>query len=201
MEKDFGYRPPQSDPVVVRQAESARRLRRASAAPQQCSRNAASTSSAEDCPLAASLNLAEIRSMIDLLRVATVLVSPCVRKHIVCENTHARAPRRPVCDTHPPHPFCLDCMYTMEGVTRVVAMGQSQMPPLSLWRWGFETKTHRQICTNTNVCNHFIPSSLCDHVGETFRCQSALSNCKQARLACGPLARPKTLHRAARWAA
>ena len=48
------------------------------------------------------------------------------------------------------------------------AMGQSQMPPLSLWRWGFETKTHRQICTNTNVCNHFIPSSLCDHVGETF---------------------------------
>ena len=50
----------------------------------------------------------------------------------------------------------------------MVAMGQSQMPPLSLWRWGFETKTHRQICTNTNVCNHFIPSSLCDHVGETF---------------------------------
>jgi hypothetical protein len=31
--------------------------------------------------------------------------------------------------------------------------------------------------------------------------QSALSNCKQARLACGPLARPKTLHQAARWAA
>ena len=51
----------------------------------------------------------------------------------------------------------------------MVAMGQSKMPPLSLWRWGFETKTHRQICTNTNVCNHFIPSSLCDHVGETFR--------------------------------
>ena len=50
----------------------------------------------------------------------------------------------------------------------MVAMGQSLMPPLSLWRWGFETKTHRQICTNTNVCNHFIPSSLCDHVGETF---------------------------------
>ena len=77
MEKYFGYRPPQSDPVVIRQAEImaeiARRLRRASAAPQQCSRNAASTSSAEDCPLAASLNLAEIRSMIDLLRVATVL--------------------------------------------------------------------------------------------------------------------------------
>ena len=80
MEKYFGYRPPQSDPVVIRQAESARRLRRASAAPQQCSRNAASTSSAEGCPLAASLNLAEIRSMIDLLRVATVLVSHCVRK-------------------------------------------------------------------------------------------------------------------------
>ena len=51
----------------------------------------------------------------------------------------------------------------------MVAMGQSQMPPLSLWRWGFETKTHRQICTNTNVCNHFIPSSLCDHVGTDMR--------------------------------
>ena len=162
MEKYFGYRPPQSDPVVIRQAESARRLRRASAAPQQCSRNAASTSSAEDCPLAASLNLAEIRSMIDLLRVATVLVSHCVRKHTRTSATQTSL-------RHPPSaPILSGCMYTMEGVTRVAAMGQSQMPPLSLWRWGFETKTHRQICTNTNVSNHFIPSSLCDHVGETF---------------------------------
>ena len=50
----------------------------------------------------------------------------------------------------------------------VVRTPHEQMPPLSLWRWGFETKPHHQICTNTTVCNHFTPSSLCDHVGETF---------------------------------
>ena len=97
----FGYRPPQSDPVAIRQAESARRLRRASAAPQQCSRNAASTSSAEDCPLAASLNLAEIRSMIDLLRVATVLVSHCVRKHTRTSATQTSLRQREARPTAP----------------------------------------------------------------------------------------------------
>ena len=108
MEKYFGYRPPQSDPVVIRQAESARRLRRASAAPQQCSRNAASTSSAEDCPLAASLNLAEIRSMIDLLRVATVLVSHCVRKHTRTSATQTSL-------RHPPSAPILSGLYVYNG--------------------------------------------------------------------------------------
>ena len=68
----------------------------------------------------------------------------------------------------------------------MVAMGQSQMPPLSLWRWGFETKTHRQICTNTNVCNHFIPSSLCDHVGETFLASSDSETISLLGGPCGP---------------
>ena len=94
---------PHSDPVVVRQAESARRLRRASAAPQQCSRN-----SAEDCPLAASLNLAEIRSMIDLLRVATVLVSHCVRKHTRTSATQTSL-------RHPPSAPILSGLYVYNG--------------------------------------------------------------------------------------
>ena len=72
----------------------------------QCFKN--HTEAAKDCPLAASLNLAEIRSMIDLLRVATVLVSHCVRKHTRTSATQTSL-------RHPPSAPILSGLYVYNG--------------------------------------------------------------------------------------
>ena len=58
--------------------------------------------------MAASLNLAERRSMIDLLRVATVLVSHCVRKHTRTSATQTSL-------RHPPSAPILSGLYVYNG--------------------------------------------------------------------------------------